>query len=308
MDALLALVPDEFVPVELASESGRIVGYRGAGPEDPRLLERVGFFVPNYFGGVQNIALAAHMPALQVVQLLTAGFDAALEQIPQQVSVCNAAGVHDASTAELAVGLIIAALRELDQAARAMPHGRWHHPVRGASLADRRVLVIGAGGVGRAIEKRLVPMEAEITMVGRTARPGVHGVDELPALLPLAQVVVLAVPLDASTEGMVDDAFLARLPDDALIVNVSRGPVVRTDALVAELDAGRLRAALDVTDPEPLPADHPLWQQERALVIGHVGGDTTAFPPRARRLIDGQIRRWREGEPIQHVVRPGSPL
>ena len=146
-------------------------------------------------------------------------------------------------------------------------------------------------------------MEAVVTMVGRTARPGVHGVDALPALLPLAQVVVLAVPLDEDTRGMVDAAFLARLPDEALVVNVSRGPVVHTDALLAELMAGRLRAALDVTDPEPLPADHPLWRQERALVIGHVGGDTTAFPPRARRLVEAQWQRWRSGEPVEYVVR-----
>ena len=298
LDTLLALVPEEFAPSD-----ERVIAYRGAGPGDPSVLERVGFFVPNYFGDPQNVALARQMPRLQVVQLLTAGFEAALADVPAQISLCNAVGVHDASTAELAVGLIIAALRELDQAARAMPHGRWHHPVRGAALADRRVLVIGAGGVGRAIQRRLDPMEAVVTMVGRTARPGVHGVDALPALLPLAQVVVLAVPLDEDTRGMVDAAFLARLPDEALVVNVSRGPVVHTDALLAELMAGRLRAALDVTDPEPLPADHPLWRQERALVIGHVGGDTTAFPPRARRLVEAQWQRWRSGEPVEYVVR-----
>jgi phosphoglycerate dehydrogenase-like enzyme len=241
----------------------------------------------------------ARMPALQVVQLLTAGYDHALPLVPPGVTLCNAAGVHDASTAELALALILASQRGIDEFARAMPTGEWRHGRR-ASLADRSVLVIGAGGVGRAVASRVRAFEADAILVGRSARVGVRGVDELPDLLPVSDIVVVAVPLDETTRGLVDAAFLARMPDDALLVNVARGPIVDTGALLRE--AGRLRAALDVTDPEPLPPDHPLWDQPGVLVSPHVGGNTSAFLPRAQRLVADQWERWARNEPIQHIV------
>jgi phosphoglycerate dehydrogenase-like enzyme len=266
--------------------------------DDPR---RVVFYVPPYMGPVADLELIAQMPNLEVVQLLTAGFDNALRYVPRGVTLCNAGGVHDASTAELAVGLILASLRGLDEFARAMPSGAWVYARREA-LADKRVLVIGAGGVGRAVQRRLEPFEADVTMAARTARSGVVATADVGVLLPTVDVVVLAVPLDESTTGLVDDAFLSRMRDGALLVNIARGPVVDTDALVRHVAMGRIRAALDVTDPEPLPAGHPLWTLPGVLVSPHVGGNTSAFLPRARRLVEEQMRRFAAGEPLASVV------
>lgn len=275
-------------------------------PQDPSLPvvtrpEDVVFYVPRYMGPADDLALMAHMPNLEVVQLLTAGFENALRHLPSGVTLCNAGGVHDASTAELAVGLTLASLRGLDTFARAMPSGAWLYGRR-PSLADKRVLVLGAGGVGQAIRRRLEPFEVEVVLVGRTARPGVHSAGDVPALLPTADVVILALPLSEHTHRLVDTAFLARMADGALLVNVARGAVVDTDALTEQVASGRLRAALDVTDPEPLPPDHPLWSLPGVLISPHVGGNTSAFLPRARRLVAEQLRRFTSGQPLLSVV------
>jgi phosphoglycerate dehydrogenase-like enzyme len=268
-------------------------------PVDPA---QVGFYVPEYMGPRESLELIAQMPNLEVVQLLTVGFDAALEHVPDHVTLCNAVGVHDASTAELAVALVLASLRGIDDFARAMPQGNWIHDRR-PSLADRRVVIVGAGGVGQAIANRLAAFEAEVTLVARSQRPGVVAISELPSLLPEVDVVILAIPLDASTKGLVDDSFLSRMRDGALLVNVARGGVVDTQALVQHAQKGRIRAALDVTDPEPLPPEHPLWRIPGVLISPHVGGNTSAFLPRARALVEKQIDRWRSGDPLEHVVQ-----
>lgn len=271
-----------------------------------QLLERVALYVPPYMGAAPALRLIERMPRLEVVQTLTAGVDNVWPHLPDGVTLCNAAGVHDASTAELAVGLVLASLRGIDDFARAQSRGEWI-PSRRESLADRRVLVLGQGHVGRALVSRLLPFEAEVVRVGRTARTlddgtVVHGTDELDALLPQVDVVVLIVPQTPETAGMVDAAFLARMRPGALLVNVARGPVVVTDDLVDAVRRGHVRAALDVTDPEPLPPGHPLWRLPGVLVSPHVGGNTTAFLPRARRLVAAQLRRWRAGEPLANVM------
>ena len=272
-----------------------------SGDPDPACLPDVDVFVPPYTATADDLAIMARMPNLRVVQTLTAGVDNVLAALPDGVTLCNAAGVHDASTAELAVGLTIASLRHLDEFARAMPDGRWLYH-RYEALADKRVLIVGFGSIGRAIARRLDGFECQVSAVARTARSvdgiDVHSIDELPGLLPEADVVILIVPLTPDTRGIVDAAFLARLHDGALVVNVSRGPVVDTNALLAECASGRLRAAMDVTDPEPLPADHTLWRTPGVLISPHVGGNTSAFLPRARRLVTAQrrggplVRRW----------------
>lgn len=265
-------------------------------------LSKVGFYVPVYMGPRDSLELIAQMPNLEVVQLLTVGVDAALEYVPEHVSLCNAVGVHDASTAELAIALVLASLRGIDDFARAMPHGEWIHDRR-SSLVDRNVLIIGAGGVGQAIAHRLIPFGTEVTLVARSQRTGVVASSELPSLLPEADIVVLAVPLNMHTSGLVDESFLSRMREGSLLVNVARGGVVDTQALVRHAQQGRIRAALDVTDPEPLPPEHPLWRIPGVLISPHVGGDTSAFLPRARALVEQQISRWRSKDPLMHVVQ-----
>lgn len=258
------------------------------------------------------VAALAGLPALRLVQTLTAGYEGLPEQMPPGPALANAVGVHDASTSELAVGLAIAALRGIDTAVHDLERGRWAPTVH-LSLADRRVLVVGVGGVGTAIARRLEPFEVSTTRVGSTAREDelsdrfgpVHGTDELVDLLPQHDVVVLACPLTDATRGLFGRELLGAIPDGALLVNVARGPVVDTAALLEELLAGRLHAALDVVDPEPLPADHPLWGAPHLLLTPHVGGATSAMVPRARRLVHAQLGRLLAGEAPAHVVHQG---
>ncbi len=274
------------------------------GGEPPASIGDVEFYVPPYMAGSEPYALMSRMPALRVVQTLTAGVDDVRRQLPAGVTLCNARGVHDASTAELAVGLMLAALRGLPRFVRAQERGEWDS-VRCESLADKAVLIVGYGAIGAALERRLAGFEVQVLRAARTARDEVAAMTELPSLLPRADVVVLLVPMTDETLGMVDAAFLARMHDEALLVNVSRGPVVRTADLLTELQSGRLCAALDVTDPEPLPGDHPLWRTSGVLITPHVGGNTTAFLPRARRLVREQLGRYAAGEPLANVIGGG---
>ena len=250
----------------------------------------------------------ARLPSLRVAQTLTAGVDDVAPHVPAHVTLCNAAGVHDASTAELALALILASGRHLDEFARHQAQAVWQRRF-GTALADRRVLILGYGGIGAAIEARLLPFEvASVTRVARRARtePEVHPTEDLLGLLPEADVLVVIAPLTDQTRRIVDARALAALPDGALVVNVARGPLVDTDALLAETSSGRLHAALDVTDPEPLPPDHPLWHVPNVLVSPHVGGASSAFFPRADRMIKAQLERFARGEPLAHVVRHGA--
>jgi phosphoglycerate dehydrogenase-like enzyme len=217
------------------------------------------------------------------------------------VTVCNAAGVHDAATSELVVGLMIGAQRRLADLVRAQDRGEWDQRMAGA-VADRKVLVIGAGNIGQAVRRRLDGFECDVTLVGRSARDGIRAMKELPDLLPAADVVVLIVPITDETRGMVDARFLRAMKDGALLVNVARGPVVVTDDLLAEVSTGRLRAALDVTDPEPLPADHPLWHAPGVVITPHIGGASDALWPRAYRLVAEQLRRTAADEPLLNQV------
>ncbi|MBO0828110.1 MAG: 2-hydroxyacid dehydrogenase [Streptosporangiales bacterium] len=271
------------------------------GTDLPDGADEAELYVPPYDFALVHMEQMARMPKLRVVQTLTAGYEHVLPYLPAGVTLCNARGVHDASTAELAVGLMLASLRGIDEFARAQPSGEWLFAPR-LSLADRTVLIVGHGSIGQALERRLAGFEVEVVRVARRPRAGVHTMAELPGLLPDADVVVLLVPLTPETERLVDAGFLARMHDGAVLVNVARGRVVDTDALLAELEAGRLRAALDVTEPEPLPAQHPLWRAPGCLISPHVGGATSAFLPRARRLVVEQLTRFVAGEPLRNVV------
>jgi phosphoglycerate dehydrogenase-like enzyme len=249
------------------------------------------------------------MSALEVIQTLSAGIDhvePALPSLRPGVRLCNARGVHEASTAELTLTLVLASLRGVPDFVRAQDRGEWLGGFRPA-LADKNVLIVGYGSIGSAIEDRLAPFEvARVARVARswrtTARGPVHPIAELPALLPEADVVIVSTPLNEATLGLVDAEFLAHMKDGALLVNVARGPVVDTKALLAELESGRLTAALDVTDPEPLPPGHPLWSAPGVLVSPHVGGPTSAFRPRAERLLVDQLGRFVNRRPLRNVI------
>ena len=266
---------------------------------DTAPIREARFYVPSYMAGEWAFEVMAELPHLEVCQLPTAGYEHALAWVPAGVTLCNGAGIHDASTAELAVGLILTRLRRLDDMARAMPRGEFLHD-RFDALADKSVVVVGAGGIGQALRRRLEGFECDVVLVGRTARDGVRARDDLDALIPEADVVVLALPLDDSSRCMVDAGFLSRMKDGALLVNIARGGIVDTDAMLTE--AGRLNFALDVTDPEPLPADHPLWRTPGVFISPHVGGNTSAFLPRVGRLVTDQVRRWQSGASLRNVI------
>ncbi|MFI9800502.1 MULTISPECIES: 2-hydroxyacid dehydrogenase [unclassified Streptomyces] len=249
------------------------------------------------------------MAAVEVVQTLSAGTDhvePGLKHLRPGVRLCNARGVHEASTSELTLALILASLRGIPDFVRAQEKGEWRGGFRPA-LADKNVLIVGYGSIGAAIEDRLVPFEvARVARVARsartTARGPVHPLTDLSALLPDADVVILSTPLTEATRHLVDAGFLARMKDGALLVNVARGGVVDTKALLAEVETGRITAALDVTDPEPLPPAHPLWRAPGVLISPHVGGPTSAFLPRAKRLLVDQLTRWVNREPLRNVI------
>jgi phosphoglycerate dehydrogenase-like enzyme len=270
----------------------------------PAGAERIELFVGRYDAPPPPAAALAGLPALRAVQLVSAGVEAWLRILPPGVRLYNGRGVHGASTAELAVAGMLAMLRELPRFELARKVHRWERADTGG-LAGRRVLVLGAGDIGGRVADVARILDAEATMVARAPRPGVRTLDELPALLPEHDVVVVAVPHTPETHRLVDATFLAAMPDGALLVNVARGAIVDTDALLAELTSGRLRAFLDVTDPEPLPAEHPLWDAPNLLLTPHVGGGTQGWQRRAYSLVRAQLLRLHAGEPLQNEVLHG---
>lgn len=248
------------------------------------------------------------VPGLVLLQSQTTGYDGLPELVGPQTAVASAAGVHAAATAEMALTLILAAQRGIDAAVRGQQAGTWDS-VRYPGLADRKVLLVGVGGIGREIAARLRPFDVELTRVGRTARTDadgtVHGTGELVQLASRAEILVVITPLDRQTRHLVDARVLAALPDGALVVNVARGAVVDSEALTKEVLSGRLRAAVDVFDPEPVPADHPLRLAPGAIITPHWGGNTDAFEPRIRRFLRRQLQRLAEGAEPMNLVRPG---
>jgi phosphoglycerate dehydrogenase-like enzyme len=268
----------------------------------PDSVGDVAFYVTPYNLRPAVADVLREMTSLQVVQTMSAGVDNLRGRIPAGVTLCNGRGIHDTSTAELTLALTLAALRGLPRFVRQQVSGEWMRGAFEESLADKRVLIVGYGAIGSAIEARLRPFECEVVRVARRARADVHPMEDLPDLLPAADVVILIVPLTDETRGLVDKTFLSRMKDGALLVNVARGPVVVTDDLVEVLAGGRLRAALDVTDPEPLPAGHPLWSTPNVLISPHVGGASTAMWPRAHRLVGQQLERFATGEPLANVM------
>ena len=298
----LIWVPTEPVAQALAGLTGASVEvYPPDGSDLPESVANVEFYVPPFFPRPDAVAAMRRMPKLKVVQTLTAGFDAVRPHVPASAVLCNARGVHDASTAEWVVGAIVAAIRQFPYFAAQQAAGRWSYQFTDC-LAGKTVLIVGYGSIGQAVERRLTGFEVTIRRVARTARPGVSPVSELPELLPAADVVILLAPVTTETVGMVDAAFLARMKEGALLVNAARGVLVVTEDLVAEVAAGRLSAALDVTDPEPLPPGHPLWALPNVLITPHVGASTPVSARTAEQFVRDQAERYLAGQPLLNVI------
>ena len=298
----LIWVPTEPVAQALAGLAGaRVEAHDPDGSDLPASAADVEFYVPPFFPRPEAVAAMQRMPKLKVVQTLTAGFDAVRPHVPAGAVLCNARGVHDASTAEWVVGATVAAIREFGYFAAEQAGGRWSYRFTDC-LAGKTVLIVGYGSIGQAVERRLAGFEVHIRRVARTARSGVSPVSELPDLLPAADVVILLAPVTPRTVGMVDAAFLARMKDGALLVNAARGVLVVTDDLVAEVASGRLAAAVDVTDPEPLPPGHPLWTLPNVLITPHVGASTPVSAATAQRFVREQAERYLTGEPLLNVI------
>lgn len=302
------LVPWKSVSDALAGLGGGLTAevFTGDAPGPADLADVVFFTVPyDRPFGTEPIP---RLTGVRVIQTLTAGYDHLAALLPAGITLCTARGLHDASTAEHALGLILAAQRELPRWVRAQDAGRWEH-AHTRSLAGCRVLIVGYGSIGAALDARLRACEAGTIRVARRPRPDeqVSGVAGLDGLLPAADIVVLLTPLSAGTRGLLDARRLALLPDGALVVNAGRGPVLDTGAILAETASGRLRAALDVTDPEPLPPGHPLWHCPGTIITPHVAGGAAAFYPRATDFIVRQVRSFAAGEPLRNIVAgPGS--
>jgi phosphoglycerate dehydrogenase-like enzyme len=296
--SVTALVPDEQGEAALAGIDGlEVVRYAA---DD--LPERAEILVPGFLVESDPAAVVARLPRLRLIQLLTAGAENWIGRVPRHVTLSIARGAHGGSTAEWALATLLAVYRELIPFERDRVTRTWERrPTE--TLLDKKVLVIGAGDLGTQLKRRLDACDAHTTLVGFRARDGVRGVDELPSLLSTHDAVVLMVPLTPATTGMVDATFLSRMRDGAVLVNAARGKVVDTDALVGELTTGRLRAALDVTEPEPPPADHPLWTAPGLLLTPHVAASVEGYQARAYAVVAAEIARYVAGEPLHNVVR-----
>ncbi|KFU80508.1 Phosphoglycerate dehydrogenase [Amycolatopsis lurida] len=278
--------------------------YDGWGPLPDEGLDDVEVYVLPYDTGAEPMKLLSRLPSLKLVQSLSAGVEKLIPLVPAGARLANGRGLHDLSVAEHALALIHASQRDLPRWFAQQATASWERE-HTRSLADSRVLLVGHGSIGQAIERQLVAAEAIVTRVASTARPAerVHGVGELAELLPSADIVVLILPETPATMGLVGAAELAALPDGALVVNVGRGSAIDTDALTAEAVSGRLRAALDVVDPEPLPAGHPLWTAPGVIITPHIAGGSASFYPRAKRLVAEQLRRYAAGQEPLNLVR-----
>lgn len=268
-------------------------------------LSEITFYVPTYMGGRPALELTKKMPNLKILQMPNAGYDDAMEYVRDGMTLCNGKSIHDDSTAELAVGLTIASLRGFPDFVRNQDKSEWVH-VKNKSINDRKIGIIGFGSIGTTIAKMLSGFTVEIIPFTQSGRDNTIAITDLDKHLPTLDVVILILPLTKESKHLFDAKRLSLMKDGALLVNVARGPIVETDALVKALNSGRITAALDVTDPEPLPKDHPLWRAKGVLISPHVGGNTTAFESRARRLIESQLNLLAEGKRLNNVIVSGN--
>ncbi len=269
---------------------------------DRSRLDEVTFYCLPYMGNADSIALIRQLPSVKVIQSMSSGVDEVLEAVPPAAMLCNGRDLgHEEGTADLAATLVLASLRRIPEFVRNQEKRSWQH-VRTHSLRGKRVLLVGYGAIGAAIEERLSPFGVQVSRTSRTEKNGVRPLSALTALAAVSDVLVVCIALSPGTRGLVNASVLGALPDGALVVNVARGPVIDPAALRAELQSGRLRAALDVTDVEPLPADRPEWSLPNVLITPHIGGDTYDFASRAPAFVADQAARHLAGEPLLNVV------
>jgi phosphoglycerate dehydrogenase-like enzyme len=270
--------------------------------EDGADLRQAEFLVPQA-GDRTILGALPKLERLRVIQVLSAGTDWIEDHVPSGVTLCSARGARDAPVAEWVLAALLGASSGLLECARE----RTWHSRHLTDLGRWTVLVVGMGSIGQLVQRRLQTLGAQVVGVVSRARDGLHGVNELAELLPAADAVVLLTPLTDSTRGLIDASRLSAMRDGAVLVNAARGPVVDSNALLAEVQTGRLRAVLDVTDPEPLPDDHPLWRASGVLAITpHIAGDSAAGQDRAAELAGEQLARWSAGQALQNVVRAGT--
>jgi phosphoglycerate dehydrogenase-like enzyme len=280
---------------------GMVADVWTGGEELPDSADEVEVVVLPFWVPPSRMAVLAKLPRLKLIQLMSAGAENVVPFVPSGVTLCNARGVHDPAVAEWIVAVILAQVRQLPRFMAAQQAGTWD-PARSEPLAGQTVLIVGYGSIGEAVERMLAPFDVTTERIARRPRPGVMSMDDLPQALPRADIVILLVPVTPATTGLVDAKFLARMHDGALLVNAARGSIVDTAALLAELVSGRLRAALDVTDPEPLPDGHPLWSAPGLLLTPHVAGAMTTAGPRVMALVKDQLARYAAAEPLLNVV------
>jgi len=264
-------------------------------------LEDIEFYAPSYMGGIKTFEVIAKMKNLKTVHYSQAGYEDILPHIPSHVILCNASGLHDVSTSELAVGLTIASRRGFAEFMDNQKNGIWQRR-RKPALADSHVGIIGYGNIGKRIASLLEMFETKVTAFSRSGADGAVKISEFDKYLPDLDVIILILPLTKESKNFINADRIKKMKDGATLINLARGAIVDTDALVAELNTGRITAGLDVTDPEPLPKGHPLWSAPNLIITPHVGGDSAAFDPRARKMVQEQLTRLAEKKPLLNQI------
>lgn len=285
----------------------------------------VDFWIPPAFGWLAT-PMFAQLRGVKVIQSLMAGVDWILPLLPKGILLCDGQGLHNTPVAEWIVGAILSSLwrfphyrdRQHEQywdgqvlfkgtegvqlAPRDVGAGIHSYRILADELHGKKVLIVGYGGIGAEVERLLKVFNVEVTRVARTAKPGVSAFGDLAGLIPDADVVVLLVPLTDTTRGIMNADMLARMKPGALLINAARGPVVETDALLQQLQAKRIHAVLDVTDPEPLPKGHALWSAPNCFITPHIAGSVAGFSSRGYKFAGEQVRRYMAGEPMLNQV------
>ncbi|MET0461415.1 MAG: NAD(P)-dependent oxidoreductase [Ilumatobacteraceae bacterium] len=298
---LVVLVPNADGVQALADDPLiRAVRYELGRPPGPEHLGASAIVV-GYGRAEETAAFMAGLPSLELVQTLNAGFEQWLGRVPTGVAISNARGAHGRSTAEWVVAVLLAHLRDLGAFAAAQAEGRWDARFVG-TLDGAQVAVLGAGDIAGHVRAMLEPFNAHVTLVGRTARDDILDVDGYRLIHGQQDVIVLALPVSDDTVRMVDRGFLEAMKDGAIIVNAGRGALVDTDALIAATADGRIHALVDVTDPEPLPAGHPMWSAPGITITPHVAGATTGLWDRAWQVAAAQLGAYARGERPENLV------